>query len=51
LIRGILYGAGTLTAATFVGAPLVLLAVAAIALVIPARRAARLDSVVALRRE
>jgi predicted permease len=51
LIRGVLYGAGSLTAATFVGAPLVLLAVAALALLVPARRAARLDSVVALRRE
>jgi ABC-type antimicrobial peptide transport system permease subunit len=36
---------------TFVGAPLVLLAVAALALLIPARRASRLDSVVALKRE
>ena len=51
LIRGVLYGAGSLTAATFVGAPLVLLAVAALALLVPARRAARLDSVVALRQE
>jgi predicted permease len=51
LIRGVLYGTGSLTAATFVAAPVVLLAVAAIAVVVPARRAARLSSVVALRRE
>ena len=51
LIRGVLYGTGSLTAVTFVGAPLVLLAVAALALLIPARRASRLDSVVALKRE
>ena len=51
LIRGVLYGTGSMTAATFVAAPLLLLAVAALALLIPARRAARLDSVVALRRE
>jgi predicted permease len=51
LIRGVLYGTSSLTAATFVGAPIVLLAVAALALLIPARRASRLDSVVALRRE
>jgi len=51
LIRGVLYGVGSLTAVTFVGAPLVLLAVAALALLIPARRASRLDSVVALKRE
>ena len=51
LIRGVLYGTGSLTAATFVGAPLVLLAVAAIALLVPARRASRLDSVIALKRD
>jgi len=49
LIRGVLYGTGPLTIATFVAAPVVLVAVAALALFIPARRASRIDAQVALR--
>jgi predicted permease len=51
LIRGVLYGAGPTTVATFVVAPLVLLSVATLALFVPARRAARLDPQVALRHD
>lgn len=51
LIRGVLYGTGSMIAATFVAAPVVLLGVAAIALLIPARRASRLSSLVALRHD
>jgi ABC-type antimicrobial peptide transport system permease subunit len=51
LIRSVLYGAGSLTVITFVVAPLVLLAVATVALLIPARRAARLDPQIALRHD
>ena len=51
LIRGVLYGTGSMRAASFVGAPLVLLGVAAIALVVPARRAARLSPLTALGHE
>ncbi len=51
LIRSVLYGAGSMTVATFVIAPLVLLAVATFALLFPALRAARLDPQIALRQE
>ncbi|MCC6774804.1 MAG: ABC transporter permease [Gemmatimonadaceae bacterium] len=49
LIRGVLYGTGSMTIATFLAAPAVLVAVAALALFIPARRASRIDAQVALR--
>ncbi len=51
LIRSVLYGSGTMTIATFLTAPLVLLAVATLALFIPARRASRIDAQIALRQD
>jgi predicted permease len=51
LIRSVLYGTGSLTALTFVIAPLVLLAVATVALLLPALRASRLDPQIALRQD
>ncbi|MEO6444067.1 MAG: FtsX-like permease family protein, partial [Gemmatimonadaceae bacterium] len=51
LIRGVLYGTGAMTAASFVLAPVVLVAVATLALFLPARRATRINSQVALRSE
>ncbi|MEP7383597.1 MAG: ABC transporter permease, partial [Gemmatimonadota bacterium] len=42
LIRSVLYGSGSMTIATFLSAPLVLLGVATLALFIPARRASRI---------
>ena len=48
-IRTFLYGLTTADAGTLLGATTVLLMAAAIAAYIPARRAARLDPVVALR--
>jgi ABC-type antimicrobial peptide transport system permease subunit len=46
-----LYGVSSTDAITFVTVPLVLLATAVIAVVVPARRAARLDPTKALRSE
>lgn len=51
LIRGMLYGENPLDAATFIGVPLVLGAVAALAILVPARRAAGVDPVRAIRTE
>jgi len=51
LIRSVLYGTGTMTVATFLTAPLVLLAVATLALFVPARRASRIDAQIALRHD
>jgi predicted permease len=51
VIRGMLYGAGTFDAATFVGVPVVLIVVAAFAIWFPARRAAAVDPMVALQSE
>jgi ABC-type antimicrobial peptide transport system permease subunit len=51
VIRGMLYGAGSFDTATFVGVPLVLIGVAAFAIWFPARRAATVDPMVALRGE
>ena len=51
VVRGLLYGAPSADVATLAGVPVILLAVAALAIWVPARRAADVDPVVALRGE
>ena len=51
LVQGLLYGASGIDVMTMVGVPLTLIAVAALAIWIPARRAAAVDPMVALRGE
>jgi predicted permease len=51
LVQGLLYGATGVDALTMVGVPLTLIAVAALAIWIPARRAATIDPMIALRGE
>lgn len=51
LVSGFLYGVGAIDPVTFMGVPLVLAAVALLAAWVPARRAAGVDPVPALRSE
>jgi ABC-type antimicrobial peptide transport system permease subunit len=51
VIGGVLYGGGENDLLTFVGVPIILAMVAILAIWIPARRAAALDPLVALRQE
>ena len=51
LLAGMLYGVGTHDPATFATVPVVLAAVAFLATMVPAWRAARVDPVIALRAE
>ena len=50
-LASVLYGGGAFDALTFVGVPLLLISVAALATFVPARRAARVDPAVTLRAE
>jgi ABC-type antimicrobial peptide transport system permease subunit len=51
LLQGLLFGITALDAATFAGVAITFLAVAGLASFVPARRAMRVDPVVALRHE
>lgn len=49
LVAGLLFGVGAFDAETFIAAPLILAAVAAVAILMPARKAMRIDPLITLR--
>ena len=51
LVSSLLYGIGRFDALTFIAVPFVLMSVAGLAILLPARRAAKVDPMVALRHE
>jgi putative ABC transport system permease protein len=51
LMASLVYGVTTTDAATFVGIPLILIASTTLAIYLPARRAMKIDPIVALRYE
>ena len=51
LMQNLIFGVTAADPATFIGIPLALLASAALAIFVPARRAMRIDPIVALRYE
>jgi putative ABC transport system permease protein len=51
LLASLIYGVSASDPATFVGIPLALIASAALAIALPARKAARIDPIAALRHE
>ena len=51
LLSGVLYGSNSLDVTTFTAVPLVLIAVAAVATFVPARRASLVDPAISVRSE
>jgi ABC-type antimicrobial peptide transport system permease subunit len=51
VVKGFLYGTGAMDPVTFLGVPAILVGVAAVAALMPARRASRVNPVEALKSE